>query len=272
MIPAYRRVGAGPPLVCHPGGPCFSARYLADLAGLGESFELILVDPRGTGATPPPRDGSYRLGDYMEDVEELRQALGFETIDLLGHSHGGVVAQAYAAAYPERVRKLVLASTLARFGPEQMAAIEAGIAAREGEPWYADAKQAFDDEAAGNYSTPEELGRIVFRELSFYFAHYGEREAAYLDSLRDEVLNVAALKYFNSVEAPTIDLRPDNYRITAETLVITGAEDFITGPVCAADLSPIAGAETVIVAGAGHIIFLEQPELFRAAVEAFLHS
>jgi len=55
---ATRRVGSGPMLVCHPGGPGFSAAELADLGGLGATRELVLVDPRGTGASAAPADAS----------------------------------------------------------------------------------------------------------------------------------------------------------------------------------------------------------------------
>ena len=54
---AYRRIGEGPTLVCHGGGPGFSSLYLADLAGLGEGFE-----------------------DYVADLEELREHLGLERL------------------------------------------------------------------------------------------------------------------------------------------------------------------------------------------------
>lgn len=57
MIPAFRRTGAGgPTLVCHPGGPGFSSRLFADLDGLAAHLDLVLVDPRGPGATPRPDD------------------------------------------------------------------------------------------------------------------------------------------------------------------------------------------------------------------------
>jgi len=45
------------------------------------------------------------------DVEALRQALKLRTINVLGHSFGGVVAQAYALKYPQNVSHLILAST-----------------------------------------------------------------------------------------------------------------------------------------------------------------
>jgi pimeloyl-ACP methyl ester carboxylesterase len=61
-------------------------------------------------------------------------------------------------------------------------------------------------------------------------------------------------------------------KITAPTLVITGEEDFITGPVCAADFAAIQDATTVILPGSGHFIFVEARDPFRAEVEHFLRS
>jgi proline-specific peptidase len=270
--PAYRRHGAGPPLVCHPGGPGFSARYFAELAGLGERFELILVDPRGTGGTPRPADPrAYAIEDYVGDLEELRAALGLDELDLLGHSHGGVVAMAYAAAYPQRVRRLVLASTLPRFQAEQEGAMEAAMQDKSGEAWYDDARAALEQEQAGEFETDEELGDLVARELPFYFARYGERERAYHEAIRDEVPNADALRLFNEEIFATFDLRPELARIDAPTLVVTGAEDFITGPVCAAELvDGIAGADLVVIPGAGHLVFVEAPDRFRQAVTRWL--
>src|SRR4051812_50034712 len=98
-------------LICHPGGPGFAGAELEDLGGLAQTRELLLVDPRGTGSSPRPDDpGAYSTDDYVADLEELREGLGLETIDLLGFSHGGVVAIAYAPAHPARGRKPVLAA------------------------------------------------------------------------------------------------------------------------------------------------------------------
>jgi pimeloyl-ACP methyl ester carboxylesterase len=194
----YRREGSGLPLVCHPGGPGFSSRYFGDLAGLGERVELILVDPRGTGASARPDDSrAYALSDYVDDLEELRAELELEQMDLLGHSHGGVVAMAYAAAHPGRVSRLVLASTTPRFGAEHEAAMTAAMEARAGEPWYEDACAALEAEQDGAFDTDEELRDLALREFPFYFARFGEHERAYLETLREEVPNADALLLFN---------------------------------------------------------------------------
>jgi pimeloyl-ACP methyl ester carboxylesterase len=268
---SYRREGAGPLLVCHPGGPGFSSRYFGDLAGLGETFTLILLNPRGSeGSDRPPDRRAYETADYVADLDELRIHLGLERMLLLGHSHGGVVATAYAAAHPDRVERLVLASTLTRFGEEQQAAMEAGMNAKSGEPWYADALAALEDEQEGRFETDEELTALALREFPFYFARYGAAEQAYLETLRGEIPVADALLLFNNEVFTTFDQRADLPGITAPTLVISGEDDFITGPICAADFASIPGQTTVLLPDCGHFVFVEARDRFRDETTAFL--
>lgn len=268
---SYRREGEGPVLVCHPGGPGFSARYFGDLAGLGAVFTLVMLNPRGTEGSDRPSDPrAYETADYVADLDELRAHLGLERMLLLGHSHGGVVAAAYAAAHPDRVERLVLASTLARFAAEQEAVMEAAMDAKAAEPWYADARAALEDEQAGRFETDAELGELAIREFPFYFARYGDAEQAYLETLRGEVPVADALLLFNDEVFNTFDLRPDLPAISTPTLVITGEDDFITGPVCAADFALVPGQRTVVLPGCGHFIFVEARDRFREEVTAFL--
>ena len=271
---SYRKLGSGPVLVCHPGGPGFSSLYFGDLAGLWERFTLILLNPRGTGSSDRPADpGAYQIGDYVEDVEALRVHLGEERLLLLGHSHGGIVAQAYAAKYTGHVRKLVLASTLARFQKDQEEAMRAGMELRAGQPWYADAVAALEQEQSGQFTTDEELGALALREFPLYFAHFGATEAGYLDTLSGEVPNSDTLRLFNQEIFNTFDLRDADRGITAPTLVITGDEDFICGPACADEIEGlIPGAQKVIVGDAGHFLFVEQAEPFLTEVADFLES
>jgi proline iminopeptidase len=267
----YRREGSGPLLVCHPGGPGFSARYFGDLAGLGEHFTLILFDPRGTGGSDRPADScAYATEDYVADLDELREHLGLERMLLLGHSHGGVVAAAYTVAHPEHVEKLVLASTLARWAEEREQAMQAAKETRSDEPWYADACDALQREQAGDFADEAELQALVAREMPFYFAAYGEEERRYVEWLGEERPNQDALRLFNTETWSVFDLRPGLANVTAPTLVITGELDFITGPACAADFAGIPGQRTVLVEGCGHFILREARDRFRDEVTAFL--
>jgi proline iminopeptidase len=270
----YRRMGTGLVLVCHPGGPGFSSSYFADLAGLWERFTLVMLNPRGTGGSDRPKDPrAYQIDDYVADLEELRGHLGQEQLLLLGHSHGGVVAEAYAATHADRVHRLVLASSLARFAPEQEVAMRSGMDKRSGQPWYPDAVAALDEEQEAKFTTDNELADIFFREFPLYFARYGEAEAGYADTLRSETINADALQLFNREIFNTFDLRGRLPKITAPTLVITGEDDFICGPLCAAEITAaIPGAREVIVGDSGHYTFIEQPQAFHDEVADFLES
>jgi pimeloyl-ACP methyl ester carboxylesterase len=269
---AYHRSGSGPTLVCHPGGPGFSSLYFADLAALGDELELVLLDPRGTGGSDPARDpGQYAIADYASDVEELREHLGLEQLLLFGHSHGGVVAVEYAASHPDRVERLILASTLPRHGPEQEAAMQRAVEAREGEPWYADAVDALQTELQGEFADGRELMELTRRMMPLYYADYGEREQRHVASLAGDSLCVDATRLWEKELWERFDLRPLLPSLAMPTLVITGEQDFITGPACAAELSDgISAAETVVLPGSGHMIFVEAPEEFREAVLGFL--
>ncbi len=78
------------------------------------------------------------------------------------------MALASAARHPRRVERLVVASSLARFAAEQAAAMEAGMEAKAGEPWYEDARAALEVEQAGEWQTDEKLicGPDCAREIA----------------------------------------------------------------------------------------------------------
>jgi proline iminopeptidase len=136
-----------------------------------------------------------------------------------------------------------------------------------GEPWFPAAQAALAAEEAGTYSTPEDAAAMWNAMVPLYFAHWDER---YRCAVEVERLDPEPLRQFN---ATPFDLRPQLGRIDADTLVITGREDFICGPAAAEVLvEGIRGARLVVVEDAGHMLFLEQPQVFVDAVETFLAS
>lgn len=265
----YGRAGSGPRLVCHPGGPGFGSLYLSDVGGLGESFTLILLNPRGTAGSTAPEDArAYATADYVADVEELRLHLGEDRLNLLGHSHGGIVAMAYGAQHPERTRRLVAANTLVRLHPEEMEELKLR---HKDEPWYEDAQLALEQEDAGEYENEAELREISRRFWPMYFAAFDERAQRYVDEyVVPERANPDALKVFNE-GLDEWDMRPELERIEAATLVITGVYDFICGPACADDIAAgIPRSKRVALDDCGHFSFIEKPEAFRRTVTSFL--
>jgi len=265
---SYERRGSGPLLVCHPGGPGASAAEFRDFAGLDDTFDLILLSPRGSHGSDPADD--YALASYAADVDALRAHLGVEQFDLLGFSHGGIVAMAYAAAYGPHVRRLVLAGTLAVWGEEAEAAMQRSIESHRDEPWYAEAKQAIEDEQAGEFSSTAELIANVQRQAPLYF-HRWEGNEQVGRELFSDFAHSEPLHYFNTVEFPTFDLRPGLRTIEAPTLVLVGDDDMIAGPVCADAIVPeLPDVRRVTIPDSGHFLYIEQPEAFRAALTDFL--
>lgn len=265
---SYERRGNGPLLVCHPGGPGCSAAEFRDFAGLDDTFELVLLSPRGSAGSDPADD--YALASFASDVEALRRYLGVEQIDLLGFSHGGMVAMAYAAAYGPRVRRLVLAATLAVWGEEAEAAMHGLIEKRRDQPWFEEAQRAIEEEQAAEFSSAEELVANTLRQAPLYFHRWEGNERAGRELFSD-FAHSEPLHYFNTVEFPSLDLRPELRSITAPTLVLVGDDDMIAGPVCAdAMVGELRDVRPVTIPDSGHFLYVEQPEAFRAALTDFL--
>ena len=265
---SYERRGSGPLLLCHPGGPGCSAAEFRDFAGLDDTFDLVFLSPRGSAGSDPADD--YSLTAYTNDVEALREHLGAERFDLLGFSHGGMVAMAYAATFGERLRKLVLAGTLAVWSDEAQAAMERGIEARRGEPWFAEAQQAIEEEQAGEFSSVKELIANTQRQAPLYFHRWEGNERIgrelFADFARSEPLH-----QFNTAEFPTLDLRPELRKIAAPTLVLAGDGDMIAGPVCGgAIVRELTDGRLVRIPDTGHFLYVEQAAAFRAALTDFL--
>lgn len=104
--------------VCLVHGNVSSARFWAELmAEFPNDYWTIAPDLRGYGDSETrPVDATRGLGDFTDDLTALFDALGIETVALVGWSIGGGVAMEYATAHPETVTELVLVSTMSPCG------------------------------------------------------------------------------------------------------------------------------------------------------------
>jgi proline iminopeptidase len=265
---SYTETGKGPLLVCHAGGPGFSGATLGDLGGLGDRFALVVLDPRGTGRSTVPGNGSYRQEDYVSDLEELRLHLGLDEFDLLGHSHGGFVAMSYAGAQPRRVRRLVLVATAPRFAPEYDERVRVLWEASD-DPSIVAALEARTKRIARGHEEDDERMRLRMLELRLYFRR--AEGVAWLGAVFGrEPPNVEALKLFNAELAPRYDNRRELSLIQAPTLLITGDLDIFGPPANADMLELVPDARSVVLSNAGHFVWFDEPDRFRQEVTRFL--
>jgi proline iminopeptidase len=104
--------GEGNPLFFIAGGPGNNHYGLRRFDSLSTTNTLVYYDAFGRGKSDTAKVVTeYSLERDIEDLEGLRKAMGFDKINILGHSYGGVVAQGYAIKYPENVSHLILANT-----------------------------------------------------------------------------------------------------------------------------------------------------------------
>ena len=114
MDPLFcRELGDGHPIVVLHGGPDFDHCYfLPELDRLADSFHLVYYDQRGRGrSTAGVRPEDVTLRSELEDLDRVRSRFGLESVAVLGHSWGGVMAMEYAIRRPDRVSQLLLLNT-----------------------------------------------------------------------------------------------------------------------------------------------------------------
>jgi pimeloyl-ACP methyl ester carboxylesterase len=199
----------------------------------------------------------------------VREQLGLECLDVLGHSHGGFVAMAWASAHPGRVGRLVLSNTAPRFTDAIRRARQAIIESYASEPWYADALAALEPHQASRYADDAELAVLLEREIPFYFPRWGKEEQAMAARLRAAGLNADALRHFNERMVAGMDLRPGLAGVTAPALVITGERDPFGGSTASEIAGALPNATLVVLPGAGHFIFAS-PQAARRGRRAIL--
>ena len=279
----YKSIGSGPPLLVVHGGPGASHDYfLPYLLPLARRHRVVFIDERGSGRSQKVEDAKlYTVENMVEDLEAVRRALGLGRVALLGHSYGGVLAQAYALKYQSHLSRLALCSTFSstralnavfeqmksKMAPELRQRIDTMekeglfghgkdyeknrytndyMIAAWGEGYFPYLYQKhpdpnFDPIASGNMSWD------LYREM------WGSHGEYVIDG------NLASVEYTQRLS-----------EIRVPTLITAGDHDESDPSLARAMQEKIAGSRLVIFPDSGHMTFVDQASLFLKAVEDFL--
>jgi poly(3-hydroxyoctanoate) depolymerase len=217
-------------------------------------FRTIAFDAPGTGSSSVPRL-PLRMPALARMTAGLIEALGYESVDVLGVSFGGAVAQQLAKDRPDRVRRLVLAATAC------------GIGAVPGDPL-----------AMLMLATPHRYYLpAYFRSIAPYLYGGAMRRKRGLAQSQADVRAghpPSLVGYFWQLAAVTgWSSLPWLNRIRQPTLVINGDDDPIirvTNGRILARLIP--GARLHVIHGGGHLFLLDQAPESAAIVARFLND
>ena len=281
----YEIMGHGPPLMIVHGGPGASHDYfLPYLLPLARQNKLVFIDERGSGRSQKLDEPSgYTVENMVEDVEDVRRELGLGKISLLGHSYGGVLAEAYALKYQQNLTHLVLASTF----PSTKEMNEVFVKQKQKMP--AQVRENIDKlEAQGlfGHGKPWESNRYTVDYMNAawgdgYFPYlYGRHPDPNYDPVAQGVTSWDLYREMwgsngefvidgNLKSVEYVDLLPT---IKVPTLIIAGDHDECDPSLSRQMNQKIAGSKLAILPDSGHMTFVDQPIQFNRAVGEFLLS
>lgn len=103
----YLEAGSGPTVILLHGLGGSSQNWTLNITPLAQKFRVIVPDQIGFGNSDKPFI-HYRIGTYVDYLDQFCKQLKIERASLVGNSMGGWIAAAYTVAFPEHVDRLVL--------------------------------------------------------------------------------------------------------------------------------------------------------------------
>jgi pimeloyl-ACP methyl ester carboxylesterase len=252
-----------PTVVLLPTGPGLDHSLYKDHVGpvLAEDAQVVYVDQRGSGRSDWSSEEHWTLETWVADLAAFYDALELERPLLLGTGVGGLVALLFAARHPDRVERLVLVSTVARYVHTRVIA-------------------EFD--RLGGHHAGEVAARYFAEPTEASFAEYMRvcvplytRKPLPPDVVARIAMNTAQAANWDRSGERDFDLRQEAANVRCPTLVLGGADD---------PGASIAGVEELVAAlpqglvryerfeDAGHGVFRDRPEAMSLVREFLFES
>jgi pimeloyl-ACP methyl ester carboxylesterase len=267
--------GQGPLLfVTSPGWGPGSSYLQSSLTPLETKLTMVYVDTRGSGGSSRPADRSQMSQGVMaDDLDKLRERLGLEHINLLGHSDGGTIAIEYGVRHPQHARKLLLIAP-GVLGDREPEATRAILKLWSSDSRYQDAVREANEANWGPGLTDEELGRSLLKILPLYFADPERYVATFTKiHLTGRLSSYAQLAQSEAQKKADRDQTNDLGLIRARTLIINGTADWICPHTVAQRLhAAIPNSELRLYANKGHFPWIEEGPRFFDEVRRFMEE
>jgi proline iminopeptidase len=269
----YRLLGAGPDtvVVVH-GGPGFTMDYFVDdLAPMAKRHTLLFYDQRGSGRSSLVADSAALDAQrFVDDLEALRAHFGLGRLTILGHSWGAAVAALYALRFPTHVGQLIIVGGVPTTKQQLVADFERLQAGRDSvtnrkmREWMA-ARLANPGDAEACRAYYVLWFRPFLADSSDLSRSKGDFCAGSPDSRRNKI---AGVDRFTMASLGDWDWRPALRTVTARALIVHGTADVLSGERDWA--ASLANARLLVLERVGHFPYLEAPDRFYPAIDAFL--
>lgn len=248
----YLSEGSGPPLVLLHGLGNNSKSWIRQLEGLKQDYTVIAWDAPGYGKSSDPVPELQHFAQFADYLKRFLDGLQLEEVYLLGHSMGSAIAIDFAIRFPEKVTKLMIAA------PTRGAA---GLDEEENLK-----KRKARHDLVEN-SPPEELAKQ--RTPALLAENVDPEILEYAQNIMAEVRPAGYKSVANSLYH--LNQMDDYAKVTVPTLVICGEEDRVT-PVSESEIivQKMKNGRLKTIANAGHLSYLERPEVFNEYILDFL--
>ena len=265
----YRIFGTGEPLLIINGGPGMSSEGFVPLAKeLSAGHQVIIYDQRGTGLSKMPdiNSSSMKMDLLVEDLESLRKHLGLEEWIVLGHSFGGMLAYAYAAQHPERVKAMIQSSS-GGMDLSLLSNLDISGALTETER---DSLQFFSELIAnGDTSRTTLLKRAEF--LAPPYVHDRKHIPVIAERLTQGNSLINSLLW-NDMRRIGFDTKSQLKTFQKPVLILHGDSDVVSPELSKQAHLLLRNSRLVILPKTGHYGWLDAKELYFSSISEFLQA
>ena len=240
----YEIHGKGPTLILVNGYNSDLTLWMPIVERLKNSFQIILFDTQGIGQTVD-HVGALTAEEMADNIIDLADSLKLEHPNIAGVSMGGTIVQKIASRHVEKINKITLLATTAKWRKAMLLGIRSILTIRE---------RNLDSEDVFNAILPWVFGEKFLSDQEKISDFKKKRlEYEYPQSIEDQKRQFEVLSQFNG--------KKDLSQIKAPTLILYATEDIISLPYESQYLAKHITNSTLIECPGGHGVAIESPEL-----------